>query len=102
MSNQIDEANRIIKSIIKILDVKARQGCNQKDGAWIGVQNGDGSATQPNAPKTNPVEVALQQQALGLQLKQIEAQNKLANAETAKTLAEALYRDWETIGRAHV
>ena len=32
---------------------------------------------------------ALQQQALGLQLKQIEAQNKLANAETAKTLAEA-------------
>ena len=42
MNNQIDEANRIIKSIIKILDVKARQGCNQKDGAWIGVQNGDG------------------------------------------------------------
>ena len=37
----------------------------------------------------NPVEVALQQQAMGLQLKQIEAQNKLANAETAKTLAEA-------------
>ena len=35
------------------------------------------------------MEVALQQQALGLQLKQIEAQNKLANAETAKTLAEA-------------
>ena len=48
-----------------------------------------GTATQPNAPKTNPVEVELQQQALGLQLKQIEAQNKLANAETAKTLAEA-------------
>ena len=44
----------------------------------------DGNATQPNAPKTNPVEVALQQQALGLQLKQIEAQNKLANAETTK------------------
>ena len=35
MSNQIDEANRIIKSIIKILDVKARQGCNQKDGAGL-------------------------------------------------------------------
>ena len=35
------------------------------------------------------MEVALQQQAMGLQLKQIEAQNKLANAETAKTLAEA-------------
>ena len=37
----------------------------------------------------NPVEAALQQQAMGLQLKQIEAQNKLASAETAKTLAEA-------------
>lgn len=48
-----------------------------------------GDGMQPSAPKTNPVEVALQQQAMGLQLKQIEAQNKLANAETAKTLAEA-------------
>ena len=44
---------------------------------------------QPSGPKMNPVEVALQQQTMGLQLKQIEAQNKLANAETAKTLAEA-------------
>ena len=48
-----------------------------------------GNATQPNAPKTNPVEVALQQQALGLQLKQIEAQNRLANAEATKTIVEA-------------
>ena len=48
-----------------------------------------GNATQPNAPKTNPVEVALQQQSLGLQLKQIEAQNRLANAEATKTIAEA-------------
>lgn len=48
-----------------------------------------GDGMQPSGPKTNPVEVALQQQAMGLQLKQIEAQNKLASAETAKTLAEA-------------
>lgn len=48
-----------------------------------------GNATQPNGPKTNPVEVALQQQAMGLQLKQIEAQNRLANAEATKTIAEA-------------
>ena len=48
-----------------------------------------GDGMQPSGPKVNPVEVALQQQAMGLQLKQIEAQNKLANAETAKTLAEA-------------
>ena len=48
-----------------------------------------GDGMQPSGPKTNPVEVALQQQAMGLQLKQIEAQNRLANAETTKTLAEA-------------
>ena len=48
-----------------------------------------GDGMQPSGPKMNPVEAALQQQAMGLQLKQIEAQNKLANAETAKTLAEA-------------
>ena len=36
-----------------------------------------------------PVEVALQQQSLGLQLKQIEAQNRLANAEATKTITEA-------------
>lgn len=59
------------------------------NGGGQAASTAGGSATQPNAPKTNPVEVALQQQAMGLQLKQIEAQNKLASAETAKTLAEA-------------
>ena len=48
-----------------------------------------GDGIQPSGLRMNPVEVALQQQAMGLQLKQIEAQNKLASAETAKTLAEA-------------
>ena len=48
-----------------------------------------GDGMQPSGPKMNPVEAALQQQAMGLQLKQIEAQNRLASAETAKTLAEA-------------
>ena len=46
---------------------------------------------QPSGPKMNPVEAALQQQAMGLQLKQIEAQNRLASAETAKTLAVMSY-----------
>ena len=55
------------------------------NGGGQAASTAGGTATQPNAPKTNPVEVALQQQSLGLQLKQIEAQNKLANAETAKT-----------------
>lgn len=59
------------------------------NGGGSAASTAGGTATQPSAPKTNPVEVELQQQALGLQLKQIEAQNKLANAETAKTLAEA-------------
>lgn len=48
-----------------------------------------GDGMQPSGPKMNPVEAALQQQAMGLQIKQIEAQNRLASAETAKTLAEA-------------
>lgn len=71
----------------------------EKAGLSVGLMygNGGGQAAstaggdgmQPSGPKMNPVEAALQQQAMGLQLKQIEAQNKLANAETAKTLAEA-------------
>lgn len=59
------------------------------NGGGQAASTAGGSATQPNAPKTNPVEVALQQQAMGLQLKQIEAQNRLANAEATKTIAEA-------------
>ena len=60
------------------------------NGGGQAASTAGGTATQPNAPKTNPVEVALQQQSLGLQLKQIEAQNRLANAQAVR------YRDWET------
>lgn len=59
------------------------------NGGGQAASTAGGTATQPNAPKTNPVEAALQQQSLGLQLKQIEAQNRLANAEATKTIAEA-------------
>lgn len=59
------------------------------NGGGSAASTAGGTATQPNAPKTNPVEVALQQEAMGLQLKQIEAQNRLANAEATKTIAEA-------------
>lgn len=71
------------------------ENANLSVGLMYGGQGGSatstagGSATQPNGPKTNPIELALQQEAMGLQLKQIEAQNKLASAQTAKTLAEA-------------
>ena len=71
----------------------------EKAGLSVGLMygNGGGQAAstaggdgmQPSGPRMNPVEAALQQQAMGLQLKQIEAQNRLASAETAKTLAEA-------------
>ena len=107
----------------KDTNFRAQRDEMEKAGLSVGLMYGNGggqaastaggNATQPNGPKTNPVEVALQQQALGLQLKQIEAQNKLANAETAKTLAEANKiagvdtkgKDIVTgkqIGRAHV
>nr|DAX03558.1 MAG TPA: nucleoporin [Microviridae sp.] len=59
------------------------------NGGGQAASTAGGTATQPNAPKTNPVEVALQQESMGLQLKQIEAQNRLANAEATKTIAEA-------------
>lgn len=59
------------------------------NGGGSATSTAGGTATQPNAPKTNPVEVALQQEAMGLQLKQIEAQNRLANAQATKTIAEA-------------
>jgi hypothetical protein len=59
------------------------------NGGGSAASTAGGTATQPNAPKTNPVEVALQQEAMGLQLKQIEAQNRLANAQATKTIAEA-------------
>ena len=71
----------------------------KKAGLSVGLMYGNGGrqaestaggdVMQPSGPKMNPVEAALQQQAMGLQLKQIEAQNSLASAETAKTLAEA-------------
>ena len=56
------------------------------NGGGSAASTAGGTATQPNAPKTNPVEVALQQESMGLQLKQIEAQNRLANAEATKTI----------------
>lgn len=59
------------------------------NGGGSAASTAGGTATQPNAPKTNPVEIALQQESMGLQLKQIEAQNRLANAQATKTIAEA-------------
>lgn len=59
------------------------------NGGGQAASTAGGSATQPSGPNTNPVEVALQQESMGLQLKQIEAQNRLANAQATKTIVEA-------------
>lgn len=83
----------------KDTNFKAQRAEMEDAGLSVGLMYGNGggqaastaggNTTQPNGPKTNPVEVALQQESLGLQLKQIEAQNRLANAEATKTIAEA-------------
>lgn len=65
------------------------KGLMYGNGGGQAASTAGGDGMQPSGPKINPVEAALQQQAMGLQLKQIEAQNRLASAETAKTLAEA-------------
>lgn len=59
------------------------------NGGGQAASTAGGNATQPSAPNINPVEAALQQESMGLQLKQIEAQNRLANAQATKTIAEA-------------
>ena len=65
------------------------KGLMYGNGGGQAASTAGGDGMQPSGPRMNPIEAALQQQAMGLQLKQIEAQNKLASAETAKTLAEA-------------
>lgn len=39
---QLNEANKIIDNLILLLDVKARNGCDDKNKSWVGYQNGDG------------------------------------------------------------
>ena len=83
----------------KDTNFKAQRGEMEDAGLSVGLMYGNGggsaastaggTATQPSAPNTNPVEVALQQEGMGLQLKQIEAQNRLANAQATKTITEA-------------
>lgn len=70
-------------------DANLSVGLMYGNGGGSAASTAGGSATQPSAPRINPVEAALQQESMGLQLKQIEAQNRLANAQAAKTIAEA-------------
>ena len=73
----------------EIEDAGLSAGLMYGNGGGQAASTAGGDGMQPSGPKMNPVEAALQQQAMGLQLKQIEAQNRLANAEATKTIAEA-------------
>ena len=69
------------------------------NGGGSAASTAGGTATQPNAPKTNPVEVALQQESMGLQLKQIEAQNRLATQKQPKPLPKQIKsQEWTLKG----
>lgn len=58
-------------------------------GGAGGATAAGGQPTQPSAPNMNPIQAALQAETIGLNLKSIQAQNQLAQAQTAKAYAEA-------------
>lgn len=68
-------------------------------GLSVGLMYGNGGTMQASsaggnqegvsAPKSNPVQVALQEKAMGLQLKQIESKTMLNASQAAKNQAEA-------------
>ena len=105
----------------KDTNFKAQRDEMEKAGLSVGLMYGNGggsaastaggTATQPSAPHTNPVEVALQQESMGLQLKQIEAQdgNNTISYKDAKkgvdvnlSLKGLPIVTGKQIGRAHV
>lgn len=71
----------------------------EKAGLSVGLMYGQGGAggatatggqpTQPSGMSINPVQAKLQAAAIGIQMKQTEAQTRLANAEAMKASAEA-------------
>lgn len=71
----------------------------EKAGLNVGLMYGQGGAggataaggqpTQPSGMNMNPVQAKLQAAAMGIQMKQVEAQTRLANAEAMKTNVEA-------------
>ena len=71
----------------------------EKAGLSVGLMYGNGGGMQASssggsqegvsAPKNNPVEAALQNKAMGLQLQQIQSQTMLNASQAAKNTAEA-------------
>ena len=80
-------------------NVEAQRQHLENAGLSVGLMYGNGGVMQASTaggsqqgvqgPKMNPVEAALQMQALGLQMKSIESQNMLNVANAAKAGAEA-------------
>lgn len=59
------------------------------NGGTMQASSAGGNQEGVSAPKTNPVEVALQNKAMGLQLQQIQSQTMLNASQAAKNTAEA-------------
>lgn len=59
------------------------------NGGGMQASSAGGSQEGVSAPKGNPVEVALQNKAMGLQLQQIQSQTMLNASQAAKNTAEA-------------
>ena len=59
------------------------------NGGGMQASSSGGSQEGVSAPKSNPVEVALQNKAMGLQLQQIQSQTMLNASQAAKNTAEA-------------
>lgn len=59
------------------------------NGGGMQASSSGGSQEGVSAPKNNPIEVALQNKAMGLQLQQIQSQTMLNASQAAKNTAEA-------------
>lgn len=68
---------------------KLSVGLMYGNGGTMQASSAGGNQEGVSAPKTNPVEVAVQNKALGIQLRQVESQTALNAASAAKQMAEA-------------
>ena len=70
-------------------NAKLSVGLMYGNGGTMQASSAGGNQEGVSAPKTNPVEVAVQNKALGIQLRQVESQTALNAASAAKQMAEA-------------
>ena len=70
-------------------NAKLSVGLMYGNGGTMQASSAGGNQEGVSAPKTNPVEAALQNKAMGLQLQQIQSQTMLNASQAAKNTAEA-------------